>query len=213
MRRDVATLLRIADLVVGEIGDEGRGLDQWEGIPDVGRLIHPRDRHRCRRAHRMPQHPTVCSDEVLILAPVREDLARHLSRVLERSPVGFLPCDVDIPFRIGREIYQTMTGTGGRAKRSNFDITTLGGLFDAGLITLPYGGTFDEIAKVDAYIDQLCAWRTDDLGHSIRYLTRDMVMATLFAESEAFVLANRPTERKPRKPPDIPRWASNGVGG
>ena len=127
--------------------------------------------------------------------------------------MGFLPCDVDIPFRIGREIYQTMTGTGGRAKQSNFDITTLGGLFDAGLITLPYGGTFDEDREGRRLHRPTCAWRTDDLGHSIRYLTRDMVMATLFAESEAFVLANRPTERKPRKPPDIPRWASNGVGG
>ncbi len=38
-------------------------------------------------------------------------------------------------------------------------------------------------------------------------------MATLFAESEAFVLANRPTKRKPRKPSNLPPWASNGDGG
>ena len=65
---------------------------------------------------------------------------------------------------IRHEIYQTMTGTGGRAKQSNFDITTIGGLFDGGLITLPYGGTHAEVAKVDAYIDQFCAWRTDSEG-------------------------------------------------
>jgi hypothetical protein len=83
------------------------------------------------------------------------------------------------------EPYQTVTGTGGRAKATNFDITTIGGLFDGGLISLPYGGTDADNAKVDAYITQLCHWRTDDDGHSIKKLKRDMVMATLFAESEA----------------------------
>ena len=51
---------------------------------------------------------------------------------------------------------------------------------------------------MDAHVDQLCAWRTDAQGRSIRQLTRDMVMATLFAESEALVLANRPAENKKR---------------
>lgn len=95
-------------------------------------------------------------------------------------------------------IYQTMSGVGGRAKFSNFDITTIGGLFDSGLITLPYGGTHEDVAKVDAFVDQLCSWRTDAEGHSIRYLKRDMVMACLFAESEAFALATKPKEKKPR---------------
>ncbi len=89
----------------------------------------------------------------------------------------------------------------------------MGGLFDGGLITLPYGGTYAETAKVDVYIDQLCAWRTDAQGHSIRQLTRDMVMPTLLAESEAFVLANRPIKHKRRKLADVPAWAKNGTGG
>ncbi len=104
------------------------------------------------------------------------------------------------------EVYQTVTGAGARAVQSNFDITTIGRMFDEGLITIPYGGTFDEVHRIDEYIDQLCAWRTDEHGHSIKYLVRDMVMATLFAESEAFVAANRPTE-KPRQNPSPQPWA------
>jgi hypothetical protein len=49
---------------------------------------------------------------------------------------------------------------------------------------------------------------TDDEGHSIKHLKRDMVMATLFAESEAFALANRPeTKVKIRSKVRPPRWA------
>lgn len=33
-------------------------------------------------------------------------------------------------------------------------------------------------------LDQLCSWRMDSEGHSIRYLKRDQIMACLFAESE-----------------------------
>ncbi len=40
-----------------------------------------------------------------------------------------------------------------------------------------------------------------------------MIMATVFAESEAFVLANRPHEKKPRRPSRVPAWAQNGTGG
>src|SRR5207248_385343 len=84
------------------------------------------------------------------------------------------------------EVYQTRTGTGGRAVAANFDITTIGALFDGGLVTLPYSGTQTDLARTDRYIDQFCAWRTDDQGNSIKYLVRDMVMATLFAKSEAY---------------------------
>lgn len=102
--------------------------------------------------------------------------------------------------------YQTVSGTGARSEQTNFDITTIGGLFDGGLVTLPYGGPFDERDRVDAYIDQLVSWRTDDDGHSIKYLVRDLVMATLFAESEAFVLANRDPDRRPPPPRKTPMW-------
>lgn len=107
------------------------------------------------------------------------------------------------------DTYQTVTGVGGRAKQANYDITTIGGLFDQGMITLPYGGTTEDQRRVDAYVEQLCRWRTDDDGNSIKHLTRDMVMATLFAESSAFELANRraePIKQKSR----APAWAARG---
>ena len=89
------------------------------------------------------------------------------------------------------KIYQTVTGTGGRSKSANFDITTIAALFDGGHITLPYGGTFEDREKIDAFVDQLSRWRTDEQGNSVKHLKRDMVMALLFAESEAFEVANK----------------------
>ncbi len=106
------------------------------------------------------------------------------------------------------DTYQTVTGVGGRAKQANFDITTIGALFDAGMISLPYGGTTEDRARIDAYVDQLCRWRTDDDGNSIKHLTRDMVMATLFAESAAFDLANRKAEAIRQNIRNAPYWAS-----
>ncbi len=108
--------------------------------------------------------------------------------------------------------YQTVTGTGGRAETSNFDITTIGGLFDAGLVTLPGGGDYEDQARVRDYIDQLVKWRTDDQGHSIKRLKRDMVMGTLFAESEALLEANKMDHKLvPRRV--VPSWARNRKGG
>jgi hypothetical protein len=108
------------------------------------------------------------------------------------------------------EVYQSVTGTGARSRSANYDITTVGGLFDEGLVTLPYGGTYDQQERVDAYITQLCQWRTDEGGNSIKFLTRDMVMATLFAESEAFVEANRRREAPIQKNRSraAPLWSS-----
>lgn len=109
-------------------------------------------------------------------------------------------------------IYQTVTGTGARAEQTNFDITTIGGLFDGGLITLPYGGTYEQQGRVDAYIDQLVAWRTDEEGRSLKHLKRDMVMATLFAESEAFLVAKKDTERPRVRRRPVPRFATSKDG-
>lgn len=111
------------------------------------------------------------------------------------------------------EVYKTMTGTGARAEQSNFDITTIGGLFDAGLVTLPGGGSYEDQARVQAYIDQLVKWRTTDEGTSMKHLTRDMVMATLFAESEAFELARKADQPQHRKRRQVPKWATNREGG
>jgi hypothetical protein len=107
--------------------------------------------------------------------------------------------------------YKTATGTGARAEQANFDITTIGGLFDGGLITLPGGGTFEDLKRVQDYIDQLVKWRTDDDGNSIKRLTRDMVMATLFAESEAFELARREIGGKSKSRP-VPAWVRSETG-
>ena len=110
------------------------------------------------------------------------------------------------------ETYQTVTGTGGRAEITNFDITTIGGLFDSGLVSICYGGTYEQTQRIDAYIDQLVAWRTNAEGHSIKHLVRDMVMATLFAESEAFALANRPPKILTQDRSRVPDWAKNSDG-
>lgn len=102
--------------------------------------------------------------------------------------------------------YRTRTGTGGQAKRDSFDISTIGGLYDAGLVSLPYGGTIPERQRVDAYVEQFLSWRVDAEGRSIKHLKRDMVMATLFAESEARKILNRPKKKsRPRPLPDFVR--------
>lgn len=101
-----------------------------------------------------------------------------------RRSLGSLGCKI-IP-------YKTRSGTGARSEADSFDITTIGTLFDAGLVHLPYAGTAADRDKVDAYITQLCQWRTDDQGRSLKSLRKDMVMATLFAEAEAYALAARP---------------------
>jgi hypothetical protein len=142
-------------------------------------------------------------DEIISMAT---RLARHATlRSVCIELAGTQTALIQDP-RLNREVrslgarvveYATRTGVGGQAKRDAFDITTLGSLFDGELISLPYGGTVAEREKVDAFIEEFLAWRTDEAGHSLKWLKRDQVMATLFAESEAFKRANRPTDRKP----------------
>jgi hypothetical protein len=104
--------------------------------------------------------------------------------------------------------YKTATGTGARAEHLGYDITHLGGLFESGLITLPYGGTIRERDEVDKLIDEFLSWRVDDQGRSIKHLKRDRIMGVLFAESEAFRLVNKPlTPKRSRSyvPPYVAR--------
>lgn len=104
--------------------------------------------------------------------------------------------------------YQTRTSFGARAETDDFDISTIGGLFDSGLITLPYG---DERTrrKVDALIAQFLEWRP-----GVKYLTRDMVMATLFAESEARLIYQRVQNTSHLSRPNrAPSWAKGPGGG
>lgn len=109
--------------------------------------------------------------------------------------------------------YLTVTGSGGRAEITNFDITTIGGLFDAGLVSICYGGDPAGRKRMDDFINQAVSWRTDKEGHSIKHLVRDMVMACLFAESEAFVVANRPPKVVVQDRSRVPIWARNSASG
>jgi hypothetical protein len=104
--------------------------------------------------------------------------------------------------------YQTRTELGARAEHDSYDISSIGALFDQGLITLPYGGTNADRDKVDAYIAQFLSWRP-----GVKYLTRDQVMATLFAESEAYPVAQKGSQPKPKRISQAPQWATNGTGG
>ena len=105
--------------------------------------------------------------------------------------------------------YRTRTGMGARAEHDGFDISTIGGLFDAGKVTLPYAPSVQHNAKVDAYVDQLCAWRVDLAGNSVKRLVRDMVMATLFAESEAFPVAQRGPAPSRAYVSKAPKWVKD----
>jgi hypothetical protein len=101
--------------------------------------------------------------------------------------------------------YQTVTSTGARAEETDFSISSIGYLFDSDMIVLPYGDE-ETTKKVDAYIDQLCNWHPKPAGSTSWHLVRDMVMATLFAESEARKILNRPKKKsRPRPLPDFVR--------
>jgi hypothetical protein len=103
-------------------------------------------------------------------------------------------------------VYKTASATGAAAEEADFKISSIGELYDADLVVLPYG---DERTRraVDAYIDQCCNWRPKPPGSSSWHLVRDMVMATLFAESEAKEIVRR-SGRKPRAHrPIAPRFA------
>lgn len=104
--------------------------------------------------------------------------------------------------------YQTRTETGARAEADDFDISSIGALFDEGLVVLPYGDKHSQDA-VDAYCAQLLTWRP-----GVKHLTRDMVMATLFAEAEAREVARKaklPQSVQPSRK-YVPGWATNGEG-
>ena len=101
------------------------------------------------------------------------------------------------------EPYQTRSESGARAEGDDFDISTIGALFDSGLVVLPYGNESSR-AAVDKYIAQLLDWRP-----GAKHLTRDMVMATLFAESEAMKEYQRSQSRSTQKyVPKAPKWVA-----
>ena len=98
--------------------------------------------------------------------------------------------------------YKTRTNMGARAEHDDYDISNIGALFDEGLISLPYMDT-DTRKVVNAYRDQLLEWQPKPPGTKSWSLVRDMVMGTLFGESEAYKeMLRRPveTQRKNRAP-------------
>lgn len=110
--------------------------------------------------------------------------------------------------------YKTATATGAQATETEFDITSIGKLFDDRMVSIPYRLNDHHTKKqMDTFIEQFLLWRPRPPGKSSWRLIRDIVMATLFAESEArrFV---RDSERKPiKRLSTVPRWASNREGG
>lgn len=107
--------------------------------------------------------------------------------------------------------YQTVTASGARAEETEFSISSVGALFDEGMIVLPYGD-MDSAKKVDAYIAQLTNWRPRPPGASSWHLVRDMVMATLFAESEARLIVRRSRSDRPQWKSRAPKFARKSWG-
>lgn len=99
--------------------------------------------------------------------------------------------------------YQTRTSTGARAEADDFDISSVGALFDSGLVTMPYGDNASREA-VDDYVSQCLIWRPKPPTTRSWHLTRDMVMATLFAEYPAREMYLR-FKNKPTLPPRKPK--------
>ena len=104
--------------------------------------------------------------------------------------------------------YQTVTATGARAEETDFSISSVGALYNEGLISLPYADTVAQ-AKIDPYIAQCANWRPKPSTARSWHLVRDMVMATLFAESEARDIIRRgiaPMQQPKRR---APAWADS----
>lgn len=107
--------------------------------------------------------------------------------------------------------YATRTNTGARAEVDEYDISSIGDLFDSGLIVLP---AFDDRSRkaVRGYTAQFLEWRPKPQGSKSWHLVRDMVMATLFAEAEAREYYIRSKNRKvgPRTTTSrVPSWAKD----
>ena len=107
--------------------------------------------------------------------------------------------------------YATRTATGARAELDEYDVSSIGYLFDSGLVVLP---AFDDRSRsvVKKFTDQLLDWRPKPQGSTSWKLVRDMVMACLFAESEAraFYIQNKNRKTGPRTVRTrVPEWAKD----
>ena len=105
--------------------------------------------------------------------------------------------------------YATRTAMGARAELDDFDISSIGALFDEGLVTIPYMDTQTR-KRIKPFVDQFLDWRPKPKGAKSWHLTRDMVMATLFAESvarETYLNAQKETTSK--RTNRAPKWAKD----
>jgi hypothetical protein len=109
--------------------------------------------------------------------------------------------------------YKTVTATGASAEAVDFDITSIATLFQERLVKLPYADVGDNQKRVREFIEQFLLWRPKPPGRSSWHLTRDLVMATLFAESEARKAVKRGEIKKSTKTNRAPAWAKNKTGG
>ena len=107
--------------------------------------------------------------------------------------------------------YKTATGLGAQQHDQDYSISSIGSLFDGHLVQLPYGDSKTR-EIVDGFITEFTRWHTSEEGTSVKKLTRDQVMATLFAESEARLEMRRSDQAFLQHGPKR-RFAGNGDGG
>jgi hypothetical protein len=111
--------------------------------------------------------------------------------------------------------YKTATATGAQAEEADFSITSIGKLFEERMVSLPFALDDHETQqKMGDFITQLLRWKPKPPGKSSWHLVRDLVMAMLFAESEARKAVKKVGRELPRrKAGDVPGWAMNKQGG
>ena len=112
------------------------------------------------------------------------------------------------------EPYKTATATGAQAEEQDFNITSIGKLMDEGMFKIPFDlHDLDTQSRMGEWITQFIRWKPKPPGKTSWHLQRDLVMATLFAESQARLFVKRAgMERKPSRR-DVPSWAKNRDGG
>lgn len=111
--------------------------------------------------------------------------------------------------------YKTATAMGAKAEETDFDISSIAALADQRIFRLPYKDTQWENSRrrTEAFIEQFTMWRPRPPGRSSWHLVRDLVMATLFAESEARRYVRRARTRPEKERVSrAPKWARNRDG-
>jgi hypothetical protein len=108
--------------------------------------------------------------------------------------------------------YNTVTATGASAEQTDFTISSIADLMADRLVDLPYGDKQTQ-AKTDLLCQQFQLWVPKPPGRSSWHLTRDIVMAWLFAESEVRKLVRYAKKDISQRRSDAPDWTKNRSGG